>query len=294
MEDRNFRRRLMMDNSQLPSGYKRLKYIYGMKPSDEEDYTKLSVLPIEIPIKLSSDIMTLNFEGGLSNSGIYDSYSGVSWVSARLTETNSTSIGSTTDRYLSIGTTLYSNEYYLQVFIGNFYADNTSIDCDMYNSFNTKDTILINRGVNSSVDPYVKYINNAYYRPFKYLKLSANVKDNITTLYNNIKTYTFTTNPNNSSYTGDALQEFLNGTKTLKINPVYYLIFSFNMTDSNNRKVVDLIPCCRKNDNIYGLYDTVSKAFYTSTDETHSDKNYIKNNIFGGNDLIYGGGVTPK
>ena len=137
MEDRNFRRRLMMNNGQLPSGYKRLKYIYGMKPSGEKDYTKLSVLPIEIPIKLSSDIMTLNFEGGLSNSGIYNSYSSISWVSARLTETNTTSVGSTTDLYLNIGTTLYSNDYDLKVFIGNFYANNTSINCDMYNSFNT-------------------------------------------------------------------------------------------------------------------------------------------------------------
>ena len=293
MEDRNFRRRLMMNSGQLPSGYKRLKYIYGMKPSvDETDDSKFGFLPIEIPIKLSSDIMTLNFEGGLSNSGVYGSYSSVSWISAILTETNGISVGFTTDTYLGIDTTLYSNDYELNVYIGNFYAYNSSIDCDMYNSFNTKDTILINRGVNSSVDPYVEYINNAYYRPFKYLKLSVNVKDNITTLYNNIKTYIFTTNPNNRSYTGDVLQEFLNGTKTLKINPVYYLIFSFNMTDSNNRKVVDLIPCCRKNDNIYGLYDTVSKAFYTSTDKTYSgsDKNYIKNNIFGGNDLIYGRG----
>ena len=292
MEDRNFRRRLMMNSGQLPSGYKRLKYIYGMKPSDEEDYTHLSVLPIEIPIKLSSDIVTLNFEGGISNSGVDEYYSSVSCISAILTETNGISVGFTTDTYLGIDTTLYSNDYELNVYIGNFYAYNSSIDCDMYNSFNTKDTILINRGVNSSVDPYVEYINNAYYRPFKYLKLSVNVKDNITTLYNNIKTYIFTTNPNNRSYTGDVLQEFLNGTKTLKINPVYYLIFSFNMTDSNNRKVVDLIPCCRKNDNIYGLYDTVSKAFYTSTDKTYSgsDKNYIKNNIFGGNDLIYGRG----
>ena len=249
-------------------------------------------LPIEIPIKLSSDIMTLNFEGGLSNSGVYGGYSSISWLSASLTETNSTSAGSTIDNYLGIYTTLYSNDYELKVFIGNFYANNTSIDCDMYNSFNTKDTILIYRGVDSSVDPYVEYINNAYYRPFKYLKLSANVKDNITTLYNNIKTYTFTTNPNNGSYAGDVLQEFINGTKTLSINPVYYLIFSFNMTDSNNRKVIDLIPCCRKSDNVYGLYDTVSKAFYTSTDKTYSgsDKNYIKNNIVGCNDLIYGGG----
>lgn len=283
MEDRNFRRRLMMNNDQFPSEYKRLKYIYGMRPSDITD--DKHVLPIEIPIKLSSDIVTLNFEGGISNSGVYGHVSTLNWLSASLAKTNGTSVGSTVDSYLGIYTTLYSSDYKLQVFIGNFYAENTSIDCDIYNSFNTKDTILIYRGVDSSVDPYVKWINGTYYRPFKYLKLSANVKDNITTLYNNIKTYTFITNPNKSSYVGDVLQEFLNGTTTLSINPGYYLIFSFNMVDSNNRKVVDLIPCCRKSDNVYGLYDTVSKAFYTC-----SNKNYMKNNIFGGNDLIYGEG----
>lgn len=276
-----------MSSDLLPTGYKRTKYIYGMEPSDKKEYN-ISSLPIEIPIKLSSNVVALNFEGGISNAGVFKRYNTTRWNNQELATTNGTSAGDAVDTYLSVQTTLYDTNYHPKIFLGNFYAGNKAVDCDIYNSFDTKDTILIYRGVSRSVDSYVKYINGKYYRPFKYSKLSVNVTGNTATVYNNIKIYNLQTSLDNRSYTGSALQEFLNGTTLLSINPAYYLIFSFNMTDSNNKKIVDLIPCCRKSDGVYGLYDTVSKAFYTCSNET-----YMKNNLFGGNDLIYGG-ATPK
>ena len=44
-------------------------------------------------------------------------------------------------------------------------------------------------------------------------------------------------------------------------------VYEFSIRDSGDNYVLNYIPCMRKSDNVYGMYDTVSNAFYSSANE---------------------------
>ncbi len=102
------------------------------------------------------------------------------------------------------------------------------------------------------------------------LPLEAGVKNTLRTVVNN-GTVTHTLNGNSASgtYAGTIKNEWpiglfaTNRTTTMTEWCYYTRMYSWKMTD-NGVVVRDMIPCYRKADGVIGMYDTVSKQFFTN------------------------------
>lgn len=328
MEDKNFRRRLLsssQDIVHLPEGYRKCKYIYGKFPDFRNDgeYDWL-----KIGIKVSKTIAIEN-----ESSIIVDCGSAVScflngspaWISQHKVKCYS---DKSNDVYSSSGMSLVQFSYYSKVTdpaeekdLNNLHAYISQYGSNYYNtdgseiSFSTipmpksietarKDIFFVeDLTYESDLNDYDKSYNNIkdndhWYAAFQHIIFESGchrwIEDVLlhTDIYSTISNGYDKYNQQNTKVferVDDSRVPTYNDL-TLDLNNI--VIFSI-IAKENNKKVAHFVPCYSEKDKCYGLYDVIGNKFFTDGEEPVY-RGYRGNSITGGNDLIYGGGVTPK
>lgn len=175
-------------------------------------------------------------------------------------------IESTGTQYIDTGITLDANDFAISF---NFEQTNrtsgeqpiTSIWTDSYNYWN-----LFIRSLSSD-----KYVLDTYTSKHHILSTKVNLNEiyNVSLTRNgssweftqNDSTITWTYSPSTANNT--TLKLFKRGDLNTG-NATKIKMYSFKMTVSNT-KTLNLIPCYRKSDNEIGMYDIVSKTFFTNS-----------------------------